>query len=123
MKLRIKGNSVRLRLSKTDIDTFGKDGYLEEKTEFPNHTFTYAVQKLFDGKTLDASFTEQKLTVYIPHDIQENWINSELVGFDHQLQIADDKTLFLLIEKDFKCTDEEVNEDQSDFFDHPVKNC
>ncbi len=123
MKIRIKANSVRLRLTKPDIDNFGQDGYLEEKTEFPASTFTYAIQKLFDGTTLDASFTDQKLTVFVPHKIQEEWISTDKVGFSHELPLGENKSLFLLIEKDYKCTDGEATEDQSDYFDHPVKTC
>ncbi len=123
MKIRIKENTVRLRLSKPDIDRFGKDGYLEEKTEFPGSTFTYAIQKLFDGKNLDASFTDKKLTLFVPHKIQEEWISTDVTGLSHQLPVGENKTLFLLIEKDFQCIDGAATEDQTEYFNNPVKNC
>ncbi|RYE29385.1 MAG: hypothetical protein EOP42_14505 [Sphingobacteriaceae bacterium] len=123
MKIRIKDNSVRLRLSKPDLDLFGKEGYLEEKTEFPGSTFTYAIQKLFDGKTLDASFTDQKLTLFVPKHIVQEWVDTDTIGFKHELVIGENKTLFLLIEKDFKCIDGDLAEDQSEYFDNPVKTC
>jgi hypothetical protein len=123
MKIRIKGNSVRFRLSKTELDVFAKEGYVEDKTEFPNGTFCYAIQKLFDGKNLDASFTAQKLTMFVPHQMMLEWAGTDKVGFDYSLPIGDGKTLFLLIEKDFKCIDGEETEDQSDYFDNPVKSC
>lgn len=123
MKIRIKNNSVRLRLSRPEIDLFGKEGYIEEKTEFPQTTFTYAIQKLFDGKTLDASFIDQKLTVYVPHLTLKEWISTDIVGFSYRLPVSDNKELFLLIEKDFKCIDGEETEDQSDYYDNPVKSC
>ena len=123
MKIRIKGNSVRLRLSRSEIDLFGKEGYVEEKTEFPTGTFSYAIQKLFDGKTLDASFTGKKLTVFVPQSIMQEWVSTDVVGFSHTLSLTDSKTLFLLIEKDFKCIDDQETEDQSDYYDNPVKGC
>ncbi|MVN22266.1 DUF7009 family protein [Mucilaginibacter arboris] len=123
MKIRIKGNSVRLRLSRPEIELFGKEGYLEEKTEFGKSAFVYAIQKLFDGKSLDASFTDKKLTLFVPQKIVQEWISTEVVGFSHELPIGENKTLFLLIEKDFKCVDGEETEDQSDYFDNPVKTC
>jgi hypothetical protein len=123
MKIRIKGNSVRLRLSKPEIDLFGKEGYVEEKTEFATSTFTYAIRRLFDGKTLDASFTDQKLTVFVPGKVLDEWITTDIVGFSHHLPVGENKTLFLLIEKDFKCIDGEGTEDQSEYYDNPVKTC
>ena len=123
MKIRIKGNSVRLRLSKTEVDLLGKEGYVEEKTEFPGSTFTYAIQKLFDGKTLDASFTGKKLTIFVPQTTAQEWMTTDKVGFNHNLPVAQNKLLSLLIEKDFKCIDGEETEDQSDYYDNPLKNC
>lgn len=123
MKIRIKDNSVRLRLSKPDLDLFGNEGYLEEKTEFPGSTFTYAIQKLFDGKYIDASFIDQKLTLFVPKHIVQEWTETNTIGFNHNLPVGDNKTLFLLIEKDFKCIDGDVTEDQSEYFDNPVKTC
>ncbi|MGI4728917.1 MAG: DUF7009 family protein [Janthinobacterium lividum] len=123
MKIRIKGNSVRLRLSKSEIELFGKEGYLEEKTEFVNSSFRYAIQELFDGTTLDASFTEQKLTVFVPNAVMQEWVDTDVVGYSQYLPIADGKTLFLLIEKDYKCIDGDESEDQSDYYENPVKTC
>ena len=123
MKIRIKGNSIRLRLSKSELEVFEKTGYVEERTEFLNSTFCYAIQKLFDGHSLDASFTGQKLTVFVPKAVVQEWVNTDVVGFDHYLPLPDEKTLFLLIEKDYKCIDGDESEDQSDYYDNPVKTC
>lgn len=123
MKIRIKGNAVRFRLSKPEVDLFAAEGYLEEKTEFIKNTFTYAVQKLFDGKSLDASFTDQKLTLFVPSEIMHRWTTTDITGFNYDLPLGEGKTLSLLLEKDFKCADAEVSEDQSDYYDNPVKNC
>lgn len=123
MKIRIKGNSVRYRLSKPELDLFAKEGYLEEKTEFPTGQLCYAIQKLFDGKNLDASFTGKKLTMFVPHEMMTEWTGTDKVGFNYNLPVDDNKTLFLLIEKDFKCIDGEETEDQSDYYDNPIKSC
>lgn len=123
MKIRIKGNSVRLRLSRPEIDLFEKEGYIEEKTEFADNTFCYAIQKLFDGHSLDASFTGQKLTVFVPKAVMQEWVHTDIVGFSHYLPLREDKTLFLLVEKDYKCIDGDETEDQSDYYDNPIKIC
>ncbi len=41
MKLRIKANSLRIRLTKTEVNRIAsEDGYLEEQTSFGNTHFT-----------------------------------------------------------------------------------
>ncbi len=119
MKLRIKGNSIRFRLTKSEVDYFGKEGYLEEKTEFGNNTFIYAMQKSTDAKILAAEFSNNKVTLQIPSSLAEKWVSSNLVGLENEMEIAPRKTLFLLLEKDFKCLDNTM-EDQSDNYPNPL---
>ncbi len=44
MNLRIKANSIRMRLTKTEVNTLANTGYLEEETLFANSKFVYALQ-------------------------------------------------------------------------------
>ena len=118
MKLRIKGNSIRFRLTKSEVDYFAAEGYLEEKTEFGNASFTYALQNMNDAKELSASFVENKITVLIPTALSKEWTSSNRVGCESEMEIGNNKKLFLLIEKDFKCLDN-VAEDQSDNYENP----
>ena len=123
MKIRIKGNSLRIRLSRTEVDNFGKTGYLEEKTEFGNSTFVYALQNVTDGSALSASFNGTKITMNVPAPITREWTSTDKVGFDSQMDTGHGKQLFLLLEKDFKCVDAPPNEDQSDNYEHPTLTC
>ena len=43
-------------------------------------------------------------------------------GFENNMDFGDGKQLFLLIEKDFVCLDETI-EDQSDNYENPSKTC
>ena len=44
MKLRIRGNSARLRLTKTEVKHLAEKGLVEEKTDFGNgQTLVYAI--------------------------------------------------------------------------------
>jgi hypothetical protein len=118
MKIRIKGNSIRIRLSRPEVDQFAIDGYLQEKTEFGNTSFTYALQSE-DIPNLTAGFAEDTITVYVPLSIQQEWAGNNTVGYQNNMDIGNNKTLFLLLEKDFKCIDAPPHEDQSDNFDNP----
>lgn len=44
MKIRIKGNSIRYRLTKTEVETFCKTGSYKETTNFGNSVFTYQLK-------------------------------------------------------------------------------
>ncbi len=65
MKIRIKGNSVRYRLSKTDVDIITDKGYHEEQTSFGPAVLTYALQRK-EEEGMTASFEGNKITVHMP---------------------------------------------------------
>ena len=123
MKIRIKGNSLRIRLTRTEVNQFADTGYLEETTEFGNSVFIYALQSMEGIPGLDADFEENKMTMYVPANIPAVWANNETVGYENNMDIGDGKHLFLLLEKDFKCIDAPVHEDQTDNFENPHKHC
>jgi 3-methyladenine DNA glycosylase Mpg len=113
MKIRIKGNSLRYRLTKTDVERFTNEGYLEEQTVFGAGVLTYALQ--IDNTTqLSANFENNKITLLMPKTQVENWALTDRVGFEET-----SGPLYLLIEKDFKCLDN-VEEDQSDNYPNPL---
>ena len=123
MKIRIKGNSVRVRLSRSEVDKLAEDGRLEEKTEFVNDVFIYALQAKEGISALEAGFEANTMTMYIPAGIPQQWAANETVGYSNNMEIGEGRQLFLLLEKDFKCIDADVSEDQSDNFDNPLKAC
>lgn len=123
MKVRIKGNSIRYRLTKTEIANFGKNGVIEEKTEFlAGPSFFYCLQKKEGISSLEASFSGNRICIFVPESIAADWTTTDVVGFGHKMNIGDDKELFLLIEKDFVCLDHTF-EDQSDNYTNPNKVC
>lgn len=120
MKIRIHGNSVRVRLSKTEVGKLENEGYLEETTDFGPAQLGYAVRK--SGVTeLQARFEHHKITLEVPEKLLAGWAANNTVGFEGNMPLSDGSSLFMLIEKDFKCLDN-VHEDQSDNYDNP-KTC
>ncbi|MGG7661433.1 DUF7009 family protein [Dyadobacter sp. BHUBP1] len=120
MKIRIHGNSVRFRLSKTEVARLENEGYLQETTDFGPAQFSYAVQKSAISE-LQARFEDNKITLEVPEKLLTGWAANNTVGFEGNKPLADGSSLLMLIEKDFKCLDN-VNEDQSDNYDNP-KTC
>ena len=119
MKLRIKGNSIRFRLTKSEVDYFEKEKYLEEKTEFGNAVFNYVITITKQGNELSAEFADNKITLLIPEQLSNEWTKTNQVGLESEMEIGVGKKLYLLIEKDFKCLDN-TEEDQSDNYPNPL---
>jgi hypothetical protein len=116
MKIRIKGNSLRYRLSKTDVANFAAGGYLEECTNFGMQTLIYALQ-LSDKSDLSATFLENKITIFMPRRMANEWVNTDNIGYE-----SDQDNFYILVEKDFQCLDN-VSEDQSDNYANPLSVC
>ncbi len=115
MKIRIKGNSLRYRLTRSEVEKLAKDGYLEDRTQFINGELVYALQRSKDD-ILKADFRNNYITLYMPDAMISEWVSTDKVGFK-----SDNGPLYLLIEKDFVCIDN-VNEDQSDNYPNPTAN-
>lgn len=122
MKLRIKGNSIRIRVSKTEVANFEKNGELNESTFFGNNHFHYCLKRTNASSTLFADYQNNCITVHIPEEIANDWTSTDMVGFNHKMPFDNEDYLFLLVEKDFVCLDNTF-EDQSDNFPNPNAVC
>ncbi|MCE7071311.1 hypothetical protein LZG74_13410 [Dyadobacter sp. CY327] len=122
MKIRIQRNSVRYRLSRSDIQKLSTEGYLEEVTPFGDSLFIYGVKKSADVSELTADFQNGKILLHIPEQLTDGWADNNVVGYDGEMLFGNNGSLKLLIEKDFKCLDN-VTEDQSDNYENPAKTC
>ncbi len=118
MKIRIKGNSVRFRLTKSEVRALCEVGSIEEKTEFGESLFTYAVSVSDEHDDLWASFNDGSIALSISNTLLDNWDTNENVGFYHTQTNGNGSSLVLTLEKDFVCMDETV-EDQSDNYPNP----
>lgn len=121
MKLRIKGNSIRFRLSRSEVQLLSSGIPLEESTSFGNRQLVYSVRPS-EAKGLNATFERDVITLHISKEYIRDWHLNDIVGFDETVKFDKQQSLRLLIEKDFKCLDVS-EEDQSDFFENPGKTC
>lgn len=122
MKIRIKGASVRFRLTKTEVSTIVHKGYLEDYTPFPVHAFIYALEKTDNGNELSATFEDHKLTMKVPATMLKNWDINDVITHENDMPLNDTESLHLLLEKDFVCLDN-TDEDQSDNYANPNETC
>jgi hypothetical protein len=121
MKLRIKGNSVRIRLSVSEVRTLSSGAALTESTAFGDTQLVYAVKPV-EGGSMKATFENSTISVLVPASYLLDWPSNSVVGFEETIGFDNGTSLHVLIEKDFKCLDAS-QEDQADFYENPAKSC
>ena len=120
MKLRIRGDSIRLRLTRTEVDTIGRAQPVTETTNFgAGAEFAYTLEPSSAVVAPTAEFGSGGIRVSVPADEAARWAASETVGISGEQPIDDGAVLTLLIEKDFACLQPRPGEDESDMFAHP----
>lgn len=118
MKIRIRENSIRLRLTKPEVEEFCKTKSFSQNTPFGNATFTYTLQSKEEDNGLSAAYLNHEIIVFIPLADVEKWKNDAQVGFTNTFDTGNGIELSLKVEKDFVCLDE-TEEDQSENYPNP----
>lgn len=123
MKLRIRGNSVRLRLSRGEVEAFDRDGRVEDAVSFaPGSRLTYAIERSLVGAP-SARLEDGQIVVMIPEALAGAWCRTEQVGIEGEQPTGDGETLRLLIEKDFTCLKTRSDEDEPDALPNSHDHC
>jgi len=116
MKIRIKDNSVRFRLTQSEVALLGQAGIVSCTTAFTSLPLVYAIES-YPESELSVSFTENKILLKMPEEMVKEWVSTDRVGFDGQSGLVK-----VLVEKDFVCIDNSL-EDQSDNYPNPNLEC
>ncbi|MBC7545244.1 MAG: hypothetical protein H7338_21165 [Candidatus Sericytochromatia bacterium] len=122
MKLRIKGNSIRLRLTRGEVDRFRETGQVADAIAFgpgPEQRMTYVLATA-EVPHVQAGFAGRTISVWVPPELGRAWATSEQVGFEGEQSVGNGDTLRLLIEKDFHCLAPRDGEDDSDAYANPL---
>lgn len=115
VKLRLTHNSIRIRVQRSELTQLGETGTIQESVAFPTTTtFQYEIT-MHDGQDIEASYNGAKMSIKIPNEMAQSWIESTQVGIEAHLSLSGKDQLHVLIEKDFPCADR-PNEDKSETF-------
>ncbi|MCP4302051.1 MAG: hypothetical protein GY783_15820 [Gammaproteobacteria bacterium] len=121
MKLRIRQNSIRLRLKRGEVDQIASGKSIIEETHFPDSVLTYRLDVSDDGK-FSMRFNEGNLVIRVPVSELTQWAETDQVSIVAEQALGDSGTLSLLIEKDFSCLapgHHRPDEDDADTYPHP----
>ena len=120
MKLRIQDNSLRFRLTRSEVDRLHEDGEVTASAAFPGRrSLRYALKSSAQGGSVAARFDAQAIVVTIPSADVRDWATSERVSIRGSEQLSGGESLAILVEKDFACLAPREGEDESDMFPHP----
>jgi len=123
MKMRIHGNSIRLRLSRSEVEELEQSGRVGDKISFgpnPNDSVTYGLEADPSARSVFAHRSPDSITIFVPKDKASEWTSSELVGFEGNQDIGNGDSLSILVEKDFQCLQAREGEDESGNFPNPL---
>lgn len=123
MKLRIRGNSIRLRLLRGEVAKFGEKGVVEETINFGAARLTYVLQNSVEIDEISAHFSENEIVVKIPAATAREWTQTDLISLTGKQKIADGESLKILVEKDFVCLDRPDDEDNKDAYPNLSHQC
>ena len=120
MKLRIKGNSLRLRISRSEMETLVSSGSIEDTIYFavgPEAKLTYTLRHALATSDVHVEYLPQQVHVVVSTEAAKSWAASDQVGIYGSSETSAGP-LELVVEKDFACLDGE-NPLDDDAFPNP----
>lgn len=121
MKLRIKGNSLRLRLLRSEVERLASAGFVSEEIRFGtgiDQALQYTVGASGEAEEITVQFSDNHIRVLIPESTANDWTGSDLVGIETTQKIDGNSSLTVLIEKDFVCLDRPDDPDRDNAYPH-----
>ena len=120
MKIRMKGNSLRLRVGRSELARFLEDGYIDETIHFAaapvaSFTCTLEVAPQSDRATT-VRYKPCEVGVVLTPEQVRLWQRDDQVGIYTHIDLGAGRTLEIIVEKDFACLD---GSDSLDTFDNP----
>jgi hypothetical protein len=119
MKLRIKGDSLRLRVTQTELARLIAEGRIEETIHFgpaAEARLTYALETGPGELPIQLRYEPGEVAVVLSHSAARQWAGTQQVGIEGEID-AGQARLALIVEKDFACL--EHREEDVDAFPHP----
>ena len=117
MKLRIRANTIRLRLSQSEIKSL-ETGNSVEASLFFEPKFKYKIEVQTIDK-IACNYEDNSLVISLPSQEVRAWVGSEQVGIRGIQILENGDEIKILVEKDFRCLVPRGEEEDLDTFTHP----
>jgi hypothetical protein len=115
MKLRLRGNSLRLRLTRNEVTRLADCGLVEETVTFGTDSGSVLVYRIRSAEAQDARHAAGRIDVTVTASSVREWADGPAEGiyFETAAQLR------VAVEKDFRCLAPREGEDDSDAYEHP----
>lgn len=120
MKLRIKGNSLRLRVTPSEMKRLLDSGRIEESIRFAPGTegrLTYGLEHTPQTEAMTLRYAPGEVMVLVSSAAAQLWADGQDVGLYGECANGDG-ALSLAIEKDYSCLDK-TDAENVDTFPNP----
>jgi hypothetical protein len=115
MKLRIQDDSLRLRLTRGEVDDLSRGLAVERTVHFPGgRALRYIVTGSASAPGPQAELLEDAIRVSLPETQVRVWAGSDEAGMEGQ-----DGPIRILVEKDFRCLHRDAGA-EPDAFPNPL---
>ncbi len=124
MKLRIRSNSIRVRLTQGEVRQLAETGEVGETLGFPGGGWlVYTVMAGEGTRWVTATFNDGLISIHLPATMVREWAEGEAVSIRGEVPVEEDATLSILVEKDFECLHRNPSkqDEDADTFPHPRK--
>jgi len=121
VKLRFRGDSIRLRLKRGEVDQIAAGTSIVEETHFPDSVLVCRLEVSGNGE-MAANFENGSLVISLPKSQVLDWASTEQVSLYAEQDVSGHAPLALLVEKDFSCLapgQHRGSEDDEDTYPHP----
>jgi len=116
MKLRIQGNSLRFRLTQTEVACLHDRGRVEAAVRFPaGRDLRYAIECSPDAAELSVDYACNSISVLLPRAVATAWAESSQVSIVGSRHLS----VQVLVEKDFQCLHKPAERDP-DAYPNPL---
>ena len=118
MKLRIKDQSIRFRLSQSEVAQLHRQGSVGGACRLGLESIGYRLLATSE-EAVRLEYRAGHLTVYLPAAQLDTWAGTDAISMRHHVAMSDGPEVALLVEKDFQCLTDRPHEDESDLYRHP----
>jgi hypothetical protein len=118
MKLRVRGDSLRLRVTRGELDRLARGDTVREVVRFPAGTALVYALHVHGGTEWRAGFDGREVRIGLPAAAATRWYDPAEEGVRADLPVGEGATLALLVEKDFPCG-HRPGADEADAFPRP----
>lgn len=122
MKIRIRDNSIRMRLTKSEVKLLSESGSVAARTQFVDSPdaidFRYTLSLSDQDDRPTAAYKNGVMSISLPTKVGMDWAlgNDVAVKAD---QSVGDGSLVILVEKDFACLTPRDDEEETEMYEHP----